>query len=856
MKGRKSAILPIFLPVAFAAQVAASFTTCRPTPKLAPPSARGTSRKMSLNTRGSSVADDAAAYNAAISASVDITDAYLRNGILTLIRSARDVDSNSRRSFLYQIPVDTAKTHQTVLIPPPAEVATKIKARIPSESGDKVAILVEEAVAKDGENAKSDDTRKVFEIWTEGGHNLAARIVLPKDMHGKVCTDVAWFGGFSWSPDETTLVYVAEATPPKTTSFFDKVDAPATSSKAGADDTSEDAHANIGGQFTLGVGKGEDWGEKYTGTSRLALFCVNVDTGNVGRIQNVPGDAIEDSSEGGYSFGQPVFSPDRNSVVYVGWDAGGGGSMPRRLGSIYCYQRPAKLYSSRVAKLLESLSSSKNDTGSDDSTRNDEGWTCLTPNDRLARSPRFSPTLAAGGFKLVYLCNTPGFDTHGGCMELHSINWDADKEIALIDNRQVLVKQVELPTDSDRPSVKIGGICFPGLFVNQLPTDCFSGDGKAVYMTTQWGSISRAIEVSTENGEIKPLSFLSSSKDPARASQSIFSVTKHGAIVSESEPGQPATVGYISSDALNTGGGAEVQCLSLHKMESILGAASGTSSSQSATSLSFEVLNVSPSHGEVAAPVQAVLLLPDNPSNEKLPLIVVPHGGPHSCTTTGYIPSYSYLCQHGKYAILHVNYRGSTGFGQAALESLAGTAGTLDVKDVVHAAETVLESYSSSMIDPNRVGICGGSHGGYLAGHCIGQYPDLFKVAAMRNPVTNIATMVSATDIADWCYIETLGPGGYDWNCFRGPTREELGAMFDASPIAHIDNVQAPTLVALGMSDRRVPPSQGLEYYHTLRSKGVRTKLLLYEKDDHAIDRVASEADHWINIKRWFDEHL
>ena len=49
--------------------------------------------------------------------------------------------------------------------------------------------------------------------------------------------------------------------------------------------------------------------------------------------------------------------------------------------------------------------------------------------------------------------------------------------------------------------------------------------------------------------------------------------------------------------------------------------------------------------------------------------------------------------------------------------------------------------------------------GGFLAGHCIGQHPDIFKVAAMRNPCTNIATMVTATDIPDWCYVESLGPG-------------------------------------------------------------------------------------------------
>lgn len=49
--------------------------------------------------------------------------------------------------------------------------------------------------------------------------------------------------------------------------------------------------------------------------------------------------------------------------------------------------------------------------------------------------------------------------------------------------------------------------------------------------------------------------------------------------------------------------------------------------------------------------------------------------------------------------------------------------------------------------------------GGFLAGHCIGQHPDLFKVAAMRNPCTNIASMVTATDIPDWCYVETIGTG-------------------------------------------------------------------------------------------------
>ena len=80
--------------------------------------------------------------------------------------------------------------------------------------------------------------------------------------------------------------------------------------------------------------------------------------------------------------------------------------------------------------------------------------------------------------------------------------------------------------------------------------------------------------------------------------------------------------------------------------------------------------------------------------------------------------------------------------------------------------------------------------------------------------------------------------------------------MREKSPVCRVSNVKAPTLVALGVSDLRVPPSQGREWYHTLRSMGVPSKLLTYEKDDHAILGVQSEADHWVNCKKWFDRYL
>jgi acylaminoacyl-peptidase len=116
--------------------------------------------------------------------------------------------------------------------------------------------------------------------------------------------------------------------------------------------------------------------------------------------------------------------------------------------------------------------------------------------------------------------------------------------------------------------------------------------------------------------------------------------------------------------------------------------------------------------------------------------------------------------------------------------------------------------------------------------------------------------MLTATDIPDWCFVEALGCGYYNWKEYRSASREELDIMWEASPVKHAMAVVTPTLIALGMEDKRVPPSQGLEFYHVLRANGVTTKLIQYDKDDHAIDKVVSEADHWINVKQFFDTHL
>ncbi len=482
---------------------------------------------------------DAAAYNEYISKAVDIDSVTERNGILTVIRSCRDIDNNTKRKFIsyynlvslasafspngLSLSTASASTEATVgaasstttpgtslpssrltklvqsleeqqadnlsstmttstlstgekvmtMLMPPVEMPTNVKARIISPSGNKIAVFIKE---KDDRHPKK--SKQIVEIWTAGGVTLIKRIVLPHNkLHGDICFDTSWFGSISWNHDETALVYAAEMKSPSTKSYFhvddddDDEDGKKNVVKnvqtngASSSPLSSTAASFIGATNELGYGKGEDWGEKYTSTCRLNLYILNIMTNKVGLIENVPGGkkkgdihAPPVSTEGGFTMGQPVFSPCGNYIVYTAWDAGGGGDLSRRLGSIYCYQRPSKIYASSVRQLMVELANPPTSSSSPYTANGDyasfveakvleEDFICVTQNDRLARSPRFCKSSYAGMKKLVYLCNTDGFDTHNGAMALHSVDWNNAEGVQL-QTRRTLVDIIQLPTFS------------------------------------------------------------------------------------------------------------------------------------------------------------------------------------------------------------------------------------------------------------------------------------------------------------------------------------------------------------------------------------------------------------------------
>ncbi|PQQ14362.1 acylamino-acid-releasing enzyme [Prunus yedoensis var. nudiflora] len=175
-----------------------------------------------------------------------------------------------------------------------------------------------------------------------------------------------------------------------------------------------------------------------------------------------------------------------------------------------------------------------------------------------------------------------------------------------------------------------------------------------------------------------------------------------------------------------------------------------------------------------------------------------------------------------------------------------------DVNDVLVAIDHVIDL---GLASPSKLAVLGGSHGGFLTTHLIGQAQDKFVAAAARNPACNLALMVGTTDIPDWRYAEAYGSEGQ--NSFtEAPTAEHLTLFQSKSPIAHVSKVKTPTLFLLGAQDLRVPVSTGLQYARALKEKGVPIKVIVFPNDNHAIERLQSDFESFLTIGVWFKKYL
>ena len=235
-----------------------------------------------------------------------------------------------------------------------------------------------------------------------------------------------------------------------------------------------------------------------------------------------------------------------------------------------------------------------------------------------------------------------------------------------------------------------------------------------------------------------------------------------------------------------------------------------------------------PTEGGLEA--HAFFYAPHNPDftgapGERPPLLVIDHGGPTSATSAAFAWGIQYWTSRG-FAVVDVNYGGSTGYGRAYRARLAGQWGIVDVDDSVNAARFLV---ARGDVNPARIAIRGSSAGGYTT-LCALTFRSFFQCGASHYGIGDLEALVRDTHKFESRYLDRL----------IGPWPEAQPLYHARSPVNFSERLASPMILLQGLEDKAVPPAQAQVMFDAVRAKGLPVALLMFEGEQHGFRRAAT----------------
>ena len=243
--------------------------------------------------------------------------------------------------------------------------------------------------------------------------------------------------------------------------------------------------------------------------------------------------------------------------------------------------------------------------------------------------------------------------------------------------------------------------------------------------------------------------------------------------------------------------------------------------------------------------IPGILYTPHQASAEtKVPGLVWVHGGPGGQSRVGYSALIQYLVNHG-YAVYAINNRGSSGYGKTFYHLDDRKHGDVDLKDVVASKQMLIDT---GLIDPDRIGIIGGSYGGYMVLAALAFQPEVFDVG------------IDIFGVSNW--VRTLQSIPPWWESFRKALEQEMGDFDDEdflrakSPLFHTEHIIKPLMVLQGANDPRVLKVESDEIVEAVQARGIPVEYVVFEDEGHGFIKKDNQARGYKAILDFVTEYL